>query len=216
MNDNNSEIHFILDIYTPEIYLIVIKNPNSKFGAFNISIKHLINNKNDFKNNNISDYIYCNNIEYSRCGNCQENRCLLIQCGKESIRYENMIFEKYDDICIPKNISNEEKTEICLNFDEVNSYRIFNKCNNESFFEFNYMDSNIHLIIILVVLIIVLIIIFYNKYLITKKKKPFNVPIISTETFFPSINNDKDNEQQKIKSDETDITSNFFGKYQNI
>ncbi len=84
---------------------------------------------NNFKNNNISDYIYCNNIEYSKCRNCQEDRCLLIQCGKESLRYENIIFEKYDDICIPKNISNEEKEEVCLNFDEVNSYRIFNECN---------------------------------------------------------------------------------------
>ena len=173
---------------------------------------------NNFKNNNISDYIYCNNIEYSKCRNCQEDRCLLIQCGKESLRYENIIFEKYDDICIPKNISNEEKEEVCLNFDEVNSYRIFNECNNESYYELNYMDSKIHLIIILVILNIVLIIIFYNKYLITKKRKPFNVPIIFTETFFPNINNDKDNEQQKIKSDENenDITSNFFGKYQNI
>ena len=95
---------------------------------------------NNFKNSNISDYIYCNNIEYSRCGNCQESKCSLIQCGKESIKSENIIFEKYDDICIPKNISNEEKGIICFNFNEVNSYRIFNECNIETYYELNYLN----------------------------------------------------------------------------
>ena len=54
-----------------------------------------------------------------------------------------------------------------------------------------------------------MIIIFYNKYLITNEAKPFNVPIIFTETFFPNIN-DKDNEHQKLENNESTNSPNIY------
>ena len=171
-------------------------------------------NKTQIYENNISDLIYCNMVEYKKCKNCEDNKCSLILCGKETLESDKTIFEKYEDVCIPNNISNEEKNEICLNFNGVNSYRSFNECNSLNY-QFYYISSSIYLIIIIIVLLIFMIIIFYNKYLITNEAKPFNVPIIFTETFFPNIN-DKDNEHQKLENNESTNSPNIYGKYQNL
>jgi len=89
-------------------------------------------------------------IELSKCKNCEDNLCSLIQCGKETLEFNKTFFEKYVDICIPRNISKKEKNEICYNFNEVNSYRTFNECNIQLNYEFNYISSSIHLIIIVI------------------------------------------------------------------
>ena len=154
-------------------------------------------------------------IELSKCKNCEDNLCSLIQCGKETLEFNKTFFEKYVDICIPRNISKKEKNEICYNFNEVNSYRTFNECNIQLNYEFNYISSSIHLIIIIIILFFFLIIIFYNKYLISNEIKPFNTPRILTDTFFPIINKN-DNERQKIESNEIYNSPYLSRQYQNI
>ena len=208
--NNNSQINFHSDIYSPIIILIFEKGNNSNYGSFNITIENIKFNKSGINEKSISNYIYCNSIEYLKCGKCEEDKCSLIQCGKEIINLNNYIFKKYNEICIPKNISNKEKHEICLNFNEVNSYKEFNECISNSNYEVSYMSSNIYLIIIWFIIFIFLIIIFYNKYLIAQKKRPFNMPIIFPETLFPNIIND--NEQQIIKNNESIYSPYIFGK----
>ena len=211
--NNNSQINFNSDIYSPIIILMFEKNNNSDYGSFSITIENIKLNKNGINANSISDYIYCNSIENSKCGKCEEDKCSLIQCGKEIINLQNYIFKKYDEICIPRNISNKQKEEICINFNEVNSYKQINECISSSNYEVYYMSSNIYLIIIWIIIFIFLIIIFYNKYLIAQKKSPFNVPIIFPETLFPNIIND--NEQQIIKNNESIYSPYIFGKINN-
>lgn len=86
--------------------------------------------------------------------------------------YKN-IFVIYEDICIPRNISNQMKNEICLNFNEANSFRTYNECIYESNLNFNYISSRIYLIIIIILFVLILAIIYYNKYLIAKKEKSY-------------------------------------------
>ena len=123
--------------------------------------------------------------------------------------YKN-IFVIYEDICIPRNISNQMKNEICLNFNEANSFRTYNECIYESNLNFNYISSRIYLIIIIILFVLILAIIYYNKYLIAKKEKPFNAPSILAQTLFPNIN-----DYQSKKSNES-VSPNFRGKYYNI
>ena len=210
--EKNTDIILNSEICSPEIYLIFEKGNNSENGSFLITINHIKSNRNRNCRNNISDFIYCDSIEYSKCGSCEDEKCSLIQCGKEKFFSNNIIFEKYDEICTPKNITHKEKEEICLNFDEVNSFRQFNECIYELDTKFNYMNSSIYLIIILIVLCIILLIFYYNKYLIANNKKPFNVPIFFTETFFPNINNDNEYELYIMKNNETNLPE----KYNNI
>ena len=124
--NNISNINFISNIYSSELNLMFEKNINSEFGSFVVTIEHANINKSKILENNISDYIYCNSIDSSKCGTCEEDKCSLIQCGKEIANENNYIFKKQDEVCIPKNISNQEKQEICLNFNEVDSYKQFN------------------------------------------------------------------------------------------
>lgn len=203
--NNNSNINYISNIYSSELNLLFEKDINSECGSFVITIEHINLNKSKELENNISDYIFCNSIESSKCGECKEDKCSLIQCGKEIINENNYIFKKQDEICIPKNISNQEKQEICLNFNEVDSYKQFKECIYNSNYEIYYMSSSLYLIIIWVIIFIFLIIIFFNKYLIAQKKKPFNLPIIFPECFFPNVINDDDNEQQIIRNNESTI-----------
>lgn len=210
----NSRINFNSDIYSSEIILIFEKSNNSDYGSFSITIEHIKLNKSEINENSISDYIYCNSIEYTKCGKCEEEKCALIQCGKEIINLNNYIFKKYDEVCIPRNISNKEKKEICLNFNEVNSYKQFNECIYNSNYEVYYMSSSLYLIIIWFIIFIFLIIIFYNKYLMAQNKRPFKVPMIFPETLFPNIIND--NEQQIIKNNESTYSPYIFGKFNNI
>ena len=201
--NNISNINFISNIYSSELNLMFEKNINSECGSFVVTIEHANINKSKILENNISDYIYCNSIDSSKCGTCEEDKCSLIQCGKEIANENNYIFKKQDEVCIPKNISNQEKKEICFNFNEVDSYKQFKECIHDSNYEIYYMSSSLYLIIIWLIIAIFLIIIFYNKYIIAQKKKPFNVPIIFPESFFPNIINDDDNEQQIIRNNES-------------
>ena len=105
--------------------------------------------KTDFCENNISEFVYCNSIDYSKCGNCKDEKCTLIKCGQEILTSYKNILVIYEDICIPRNISNQMKNEICLNFNEANSFRTYNECIYESNLNFNYISSRIYLIIII-------------------------------------------------------------------
>lgn len=206
---NDSEIILDSQLHFQEIYLLLEKSNKTEIGTFLITINHIKSNRNNENSNyeNNSIYNYCDSIDYSKCGNCEDNKCSLILCGKESFNSNINYFEKLDDICIPKNITNKKKKEICLNFNEVNSFKAFNECIYEFNSTFNYISSSLYLIIILIVISTILFIIYYNKYLIEKNQKPFNVPIIFTEFFFP--NNNKDEDEDYLQITEENLSSPY-------
>lgn len=201
------------------MFFILKKINNSNKATFYITIEKISYNNESNKYINESDYYHCNSIDNSRCGKCEDNICTLIQCGKETINFTEDItkFEIFNEICIPRNISNEEKKNICLNFNEANSYKVFNECNID--FEYNvisFISGSFLLLIIFIVFGTSLTIIYYNKYIINKKKMPFNIKYKLLQICFPNINEDSLN-YQTMKNDENNTgANNYFIKYNNI
>ena len=91
----------------------------------------------------------------------------------------------FNELCVPRNISDKRKKLMCKNFNEANTYRIFYECDYNAIYNFSFMSSEFYLLIVLIILGIAFIIIYYNNYLIKKKQKPFNLPSIFPETLFP-------------------------------
>lgn len=196
------------------------KDDENKESSFKITVKNIKTLQNEYcKYIPKNSFISCGSTTLTECRNCKNELCTLIQCGKEIENPINYIdkFETYNELCVPRNISDKRKKFMCRNFDEVNSYRIFNECNYSINYKFVFMTSEIYLIIVLIILGTALIIIYYNNYLIRRKKKPFKMPSIFPETLFPDINNINNN-YQKMKNNEENMRSVTFinGKYNNI
>ena len=217
---NNSEIIFDTRRCVPSIYLIMEKENINIESSFKITIKNIKLSQNEYcKYAPINSFIFCGAANITECRNCENEFCTLIQCGKEIENPINYIdqFETYNELCVPRNTSDRRKKLMCKNFNDVNTYRIFNECNYESNYKFVFMTSELYFTIVFIILAIALIIIYYNNYLIRKKQKPFNTPSIFPETIFPDINN-INNEYQNMNKNEDIIRSlNYYSsKYNNI
>ena len=118
----------------------------------------------------------------------------------------------YNELCLPRNISDRRKKFMCKNFNGVNTYRIYYECDYNANYNFSFMTSEFYLFIVLIILVVSFIIIYYNNYLIKKKQKPFNLPSIFPETLFP---NDINNEYQKLSNEGNNFGTSTY-KYNNI
>ena len=118
----------------------------------------------------------------------------------------------FNELCVPRNISDKRKKLMCKNFNEANTYRIFYECDYNAIYNFSFMSSEFYLLIVLIILGIAFIIIYYNNYLIKKTQKPFNLPSIFPETLFPK---DINNEYQKMVSEGTNFGTLAY-RYNNI
>ncbi len=152
-----------------------------------------------------------------QCRKCQNIICSSIQCGKDVDNPVDYIddFQTYNELCMPRNISDKRKKNMCKNFNGVNTYRAFYECDYNIKYNFSFMTSEFYLFVVIVLLVLALIIIYYNNYLIKRKQKPFKVPFIIPEALFPDDKNIK-GEFQKVKNDYNIGNINYNGKYYNI
>ena len=185
--------------------------------SFEITITNIKTPQNEYcKSAHETPYISCGATSITDCKKCQNNLCSSIQCGKEIENPSNYIdkFETYNELCLPRNISDKRKKSMCKNFNGVNTYRIFYECDYNFKYNFSFKTSDFYLSIVIIILIVALIVIYYNNYLIRKKQQPFNVPAILPEALFPNDNNIK-NDYQKMRTENNNQMA-FTGNYYNI
>ena len=187
----------------PSLFLIFEKNNKTKESSFNITINNIKGSKNEYcKYIRKTPFILCGSTSLEVCKSCENDMCSSIQCGKdiENPMYNIDKFETYNELCVPRNISDTKKKSMCKNFKGVNAYRIFYECDYNIKYSFPFMTSEFYLLIIFIILGLSFIIIYYNNYLIKKKQKHYNMPSIFPESLFP---NDINNEYQKMKNGDT-------------
>ena len=130
--------------------------------SFEITITNIKTPQNEYcKSMRETPYISCGATSITDCKKCQNNLCSSIQCGKEIENPSNYIdkFETYNELCVPRNISDKRKKSMCKNFNGVNTYRIYNECDYNVKYQFAFMSFELYLIIVLVILGISFIII---------------------------------------------------------
>ena len=78
-----------------------------------------------------------------QCRKCQNIICSSIQCGKDVDNPVDYIddFQTYNELCMPRNISDKRKKNMCKNFNGVNTYRAFYEC------DYNFLTENQNLFI---------------------------------------------------------------------
>lgn len=169
------------------------------------------------KPTNKTSFVSCGSTALEKCRDCGNNMCSSIQCGKEVEKPVDYIdqFVIYNELCIPRNISDKKKKSMCKNFHGVNSYRVFYSCDYNIKYSFSFITSEFYMILVLIILGLTSIIVYYNNYLIKKKQKPFNLPLRFLETLFPNDNN-INNEYQQMKSEDKFGGITASNKYNNI
>ena len=216
--EEKSQISLDFKFCTPSLYLILEKDNKTENASFDITISNINTEGNEYcLPIQESSFITCGATPMDHCRKCKNNVCASIQCGKD---VENPIdyiddFQTYNELCIPRNISDKRKKNMCKNFSGVNTYRVFYECDYDIKYKFSFMTSEFYLFVVIIIIVFALIIIYYNNYLIKKKEKPFNVPFFAPEALFPDEKN-INSEFKKMRNENNNGNVYYTGKYYNI